>query len=145
MLSKKEKIAYGLGDTASNIVFQVVVNFMVFFYTDVFGITAAAVGTLMLSVRMLDAITDPLMGGLADRTQSRWGRYRPYLLYASIPYAILAVLAFSTPDLTENYKLLYAYVTYGLLMTVYTVINIPYSALGGVISSDPKERADLVN
>ncbi|NKF51409.1 MFS transporter [Shewanella sp. WXL01] len=143
MLTVREKVAYGLGDTASNIVFQVVVNFMVFFYTDVFGISAAAAGTLMLAVRMLDAVTDPVMGGLADRTRSRFGRYRPYLLYCSIPYAILAVLAFSTPDLSENTKLVYAYVTYAALMTVYTVINIPYAALGGVLSDDPKERASI--
>ncbi len=116
---------------------------MVFFYTDVFGISAAAVGTLMLSVRLFDAITDPLMGGFADRTKSKYGRYRPYLLYASIPYAVLAVLAFTTPDLSENGKLIYAYVTYGALMTVYTIINIPYSALGGVITNDPKERASV--
>lgn len=142
-LTLKEKLGYGLGDTASNIVFQVVVNFMMIFYTDVFGISAAAVGTLMLAVRLFDAVTDPLMGGLADRTRSRWGRYRPYLLYASIPYAGLAVLAFTTPDLSGNAKLVYAYVTYAALMTVYTIINIPYSALGGVISDDPQERASV--
>ncbi|MBL4826465.1 MAG: MFS transporter [Spongiibacteraceae bacterium] len=142
-LSTKEKLGYGLGDTASNIVFQVVINFLLYFYTDVFGISAAAVGTLMLVVRLFDAFTDPLMGGVADRTQSRWGKYRPYLLLVSIPYGVLAVLAFSTPDLSQSGKLIYAYITYALLMTAYTAINIPYSALGGVISADVKERASI--
>lgn len=142
-LTTKEKIAYGLGDTGSNIVFQVVINFMMFFYTDVFGITAAAAGTLMLVVRVFDAVTDPLMGAIADRTQSRWGRYRPYLLWMAIPYGLLAVIAFTTPDTSESNKLIYAYVTYALMMTVYTAINIPYSALGGILSSDIKERASI--
>lgn len=138
-----EKFGYGLGDTASNIVFQVVINFMIYFYTDVFGIGAAAAGTLMLAVRLFDAFTDPVMGGIADRTQTRWGRYRPYLLWMALPYGLLAVLTFTTPDFSDSGKLLYAYVTYALLMTVYTAINIPYSALGGVITADPQERASV--
>ncbi|GLS26778.1 glycoside-pentoside-hexuronide (GPH):cation symporter [Marinibactrum halimedae] len=142
-LTVVEKIGYGLGDTASNIVFQVVINFMVIFYTDVYGLPAATVGTLMLAVRVFDAFTDPLMGGMADRTKTRWGRYRPYLIYTSIPYGILAVFAFTTPDLAENSKVVYAYVTYALLMTAYTAVNIPYSALGGVITGDSTERASV--
>jgi GPH family glycoside/pentoside/hexuronide:cation symporter len=138
-----EKFGYGLGDTASNIVFQVVINFMLYFYTDVFGIGAAAVGTLMLVVRLFDAVTDPIMGGIADRTRTRWGRYRPYLLWIALPYGILAVLTFTTPEYSESGKLIYAYVTYALLMTAYTAINIPYSALGGVITADPQERASV--
>jgi GPH family glycoside/pentoside/hexuronide:cation symporter len=138
-----EKFGYGLGDTASNIVFQVVINFMMYFYTDVFGIGAAAVGTLMLVVRLFDAITDPVMGGIADRTRTRMGRYRPYLLWISFPYGILAVLTFTTPDLSDSGKLIYAYVTYSLLMAAYTAINIPYSALGGVMTADPQERASV--
>jgi len=138
-----EKFGYGLGDTASNIVFQVVINFMMYFYTDVFGIGAAAAGTLMLVVRMFDAFTDPVMGGIADRTNTRWGRYRPYLLWMAFPYGILAVMTFTTPDFSEAGKLIYAYITYALLMTVYTAINIPYSALGGVITSDTQERASV--
>jgi GPH family glycoside/pentoside/hexuronide:cation symporter len=138
-----EKFGYGLGDTASNIVFQVVINFMMYFYTDVFGIGAAAVGTLMLVVRLFDAITDPVMGGIADRTRTRWGSYRPYLFWMAFPYGILAVLTFTTPDFSEPGKLIYAYVTYSLLMAAYTAINIPYSALGGVITSDPQERASV--
>jgi GPH family glycoside/pentoside/hexuronide:cation symporter len=142
-LSVTEKFGYGLGDMASNIVFQVVINFMLYFYTDVFGIGAAAVGTLMLVVRLFDAVTDPLMGGLADRTHTRWGRYRPYLVWIAIPYGILAVMAFTTPDLSDSGKLVYAYITYALLMTAYTAINIPYSALGGVITADSQERASV--
>ena len=114
-----------------------------YFYTDVFGITAAAAGTLMLAVRMFDAVTDPIMGGVADRTRTRWGSYRPYLLWVSVPYGLLAVLAFTTPDLSDGGKLIYAYITYALLMTAYTAINIPYSALGGVITKNTQERASV--
>ncbi len=142
-LSIKEKVAYGLGDTASNLVFQVMVNYMLIFYTDVFGITAAAAGTLMLVVRLFDAVTDPVMGGIADRTDTRWGRYRPYLIFTSIPYALLAVAAFITPDFSDSGKLIYAYITYALLTLAYTAVNIPYSALGGVITANIKERASV--
>ncbi|RBP51671.1 glycoside-pentoside-hexuronide (GPH):cation symporter [Arenicella xantha] len=142
-LSFKEKVGYGLGDTASNIVFQVVLNFMMYFYTDIFGITAAAAGTLMLVVRLFDMVTDPIMGGIADRTNTRWGKYRPYLIWVAIPYGLCAVIAFSTPDLAQSGKLLYAYITYALLMTAYTAVNIPYGALGGVMTKDPLERGEI--
>jgi len=142
-VSVKEKIGYGLGDTASNIVFQLVISFMFIFYTDVFGLPAAAVGTLLLVVRIFDGISDPIMGGIADRTNTRWGKYRPFLIICSIPYALFAVLAFYTPDLDSSGKLIYAYVTYALLMIAYTAINIPYSALGGVITSSTTERASV--
>ncbi|WP_274620671.1 glycoside-pentoside-hexuronide (GPH):cation symporter [Colwellia maritima] len=142
-LSTKEKIAYGLGDTGSNIVFQVVIAFMMFYYTDVFGITAAEAGTLMLVVRAFDAITDPLMGALADRTKSKWGQYRPYLLWMAIPFSLLTIIAFITPDLSHSGKLIYAYITYSLMMLAYTAINIPYSALGGILTDDIQERASV--
>lgn len=142
-LTLKEKIGYGLGDTASNIVFQVVLVFMMIFYTDVFGISAAAAGTLMLVVRLFDMVTDPIMGGIADRTQTKWGKYRPYLVWVAIPYCVLAIIAFTTPDYTHSGKLLYAYITYALLMTAYTAINIPYGALGGVMTSNPNERGEI--
>ncbi len=142
-LTLKEKIGYGLGDTASNIVFQVVLNFMMYFYTDVFGIGAAVAGTLMLVVRLFDMVTDPIMGGIADRTQTRWGKYRPYLIWIAIPYCFLAVVAFTTPDLNESGKVLYAYITYALLMTAYTAINIPYGALGGVMTDNPNDRGEI--
>ena len=142
-ISLKEKIGFGLGDAASNLVFQVMVNFMLIYYTDVFGMSAAAAGTLMLVIRVLDAITDPIMGGIADRTNTRWGKYRPYLIIMCIPYSLIATLAFFTPDISTSQKLLYAYVTYGLLSIAYTAINIPYSALGGVLTEDVKERSSI--
>ncbi len=143
MLSRKEKIAYGLGDTASNIVFQTVMLFLTFFYTDIFGISPAVVGTMFLLVRIIDAVTDPLMGALADNTQSRHGKYRPYLLWLALPFAFCSVLAFTTPDFSQAGKEWYAFATYTLLMLAYTAINIPYSALGGVLTNDPTERVSV--
>lgn len=138
-----EKVGFGLGDTASNFVFQMVIMFMAYFYTDVFGISAAAMGTLFLLVRIIDAVTDPIMGALADRTETRWGKFRPYLLWLALPYGIIAVLAFTTPEYSASGKLIYAYITYTLLMVIYTAINIPYSALGGVITADTDERVSI--
>ncbi len=142
-LSIKEKIAYGLGDTASNIIFQTVMLFLTFFYTDIFGLSPAVVGTLFLVVRVFDAVTDPLMGALTDRTNTRWGKFRPYLLWLAVPFGLISVLAFTTPDLSDDAKVIYAYVTYTLLMIAYTAINIPYSALGGVLTADPQERVSV--
>lgn len=138
-----EKIGYGLGDTASNIVFQTVMLLLAYFYTDIFGISAAAMGTLFLAVRILDAITDPIMGAVCDRTNTRWGKFRPYLMWLAIPFALICVITFTTPDLGPTGKLIYAYITYSLLMLVYTAINIPYCALGGVITPDTRQRVSL--
>ncbi len=147
MTSKKitltEKIGYGLGDTASNLVFQTVMLFLAFFYTDIFGISAATVGTMFLVVRIFDGVTDPILGWMADKTQTKWGKFRPYLLWMSLPLVITCWLTFSTPDLSDTHKVIYAYVTYALLMLAYTAINIPYCALGGVITSVPQERVSL--
>ncbi|RDV26802.1 MFS transporter [Alteromonas aestuariivivens] len=143
MLSKSEKVAYGLGDTASNFIFQTVMLFLTFYYTDIVGLAPAAVGSMFLIVRVFDAVTDPLMGALADRTRTRWGSYRPYLLWLALPFAICSVLAFTSPELTEQGRYLYAFATYALLMLMYTAINIPYSALGGVMSNDPNERVSI--
>jgi len=143
MVSVREKIAYGLGDTASNIVFQTVMLFLTFFYTDIFGISPAFVGTMFLAVRIIDAITDPLMGAFADRTQSKHGKFRPYLLWFALPFGLISVLAFTTPDFSETGKMWYAFLTYTLLMLVYTAINIPYCALGGVLTADPAERVSI--
>jgi glycoside/pentoside/hexuronide:cation symporter, GPH family len=142
-VSVTEKIGYGLGDTASNIVFQTVMLLLAYFYTDIFGISAAAMGTLFLSVRILDAVTDPMMGGICDRTNTRWGKFRPYIFLLSVPFAVICVITFTTPDFSPTGKLIYAYVTYSLLMIVYTAINIPYCALGGVITPDSQERVSL--
>ena len=135
-----EKIGYGLGDFGSNVVFQTILILLPAFYTDVFGLAPAAMGTMFLAVRLLDTVTDPIMGVIADNTNTRWGKFRPYLLWFAIPFSVIFVLAFITPDLSESGKLTYAYLTYALLMVLYTVVNIPYCALGGVITSDSQER-----
>ena len=142
-LSVKEKVGYALGDAASNFFFQFFGLFLVFYYTDVAGLSAAAVGTMMLVTRMFDAVTDPLMGVLADRTRTRWGRFRPWLLWMCIPYAVIGVAMFMMPDWSPNAKLAYAYVTYSAMMLVYTAINVPYSALMGVMSDSSQERTRL--
>ncbi len=142
-LSIKEKIGYGLGDTASHFVWDMVGFWILIFYTDTFGISAAAAGTIMLIARFWDMLSDPLMGIIADRTNTRWGKFRPYLLWMALPYGILAVLTFSTPDLGATGKVIYAATTYLLLMTVFTAINLPYSSLGAVMTSDSYERAGL--
>ena len=138
-----EKVSYGFGDTACNIYFQIVIVYLMQFYTDVFGISAAAAGTMFLVVRIFDGFTDPMMGAIADRTNSRWGKYRPYMLWLAIPFAALGILAFVTPDFSDSGKLIYAYITYSMFMLLYTAINIPYSALGGVITASSSERASV--
>jgi len=142
-LSTFEKIGYGLGDTATNLVWRTLMVFLPIFYTDVFGLSAAAVGTLLLVCRYWDGITDYIMGLIADRTRTRWGQYRPWLLWTAVPFGILTVLTFTTPALTGSDKLLYAYATYGGLIIVFTANNIPYSAMTGVMSGDPLERTSL--
>ncbi len=139
-LSAKEKIGYGLGDTASNLYFQMFINFLLFFYTDVFGIPAATAGTLFMVSRFWDAVNDPMMGVIADRTNTKWGKFRPYLLWMMVPMTIVGVLMFTTPDLSLTGKIIYAYITYILMMMTYTAINIPYSALMGVLSPYSSER-----
>ena len=138
-----EKVAYGLGDTASNFFFQTFNIFLLYYYTDVFGLGAAAVGTMFLVTRIFDMVTDPLMGIVADRTRTRWGRYRPYLLWMAVPYGVLGFLMFLNPELSANGKLVYAYVTYSAMMLAYTAINIPYSALMGVMTPSSAERTSL--
>lgn len=142
-LSIKEKIGYGLGDTASHFVWDMVGFWILIFYTDTFGISAAAAGTIMLIARVWDMVTDPLMGIISDRTTSRWGKFRPFILFTAFPYAILAVLTFTTPDLGQTGKVLWAATTYFLLMTAYTAINLPYSSLMAVMTSDSNERAGI--
>jgi GPH family glycoside/pentoside/hexuronide:cation symporter len=138
-----EKVSYGLGDTASNFYWQMFLNFLAFFYTDVFGITAAAAATMLLVVRIPDTFIDPVMGIIADRTKTRWGHYRPYLLWGCFPMAIIGVAMFHTPSYGPQGKLVYAYITYALIMLAYTFINIPYGALMGVISSNSLERTSV--
>ena len=136
----KERFGYGLGDLASNLFWMQFVWFLNYFYTDVFGLAPAVLATMMLWVRIWDSINDPLVGIVADRTESRWGKFRPYLLWGAIPFAIVGTLTFTTPNLTPHGKLIYAYATYGAMVLIYTVVNIPYSALMGVVSPDPAVR-----
>ncbi|MBW8190364.1 MFS transporter [Neiella marina] len=142
-LKLSEKIGYGLGDAAFNFVWMTFIYFQIYFYTDVFGISAAAIGTMLLLTRVWDTVNDPIMGIIADRTETRWGKFRPYLIFGAIPLAIVATLAFTAPDLSANGKLVYAYVTYFLVGMIYTAINIPYSSMLSVLTNDPKERAAL--
>ena len=142
-LSIKEKAGYGLGDFAANIVFQTVMIFLMYYYTDIFGIPVAAVGTLFLLSRIWDAVNDPLMGAIADRTKSKYGRFRPWIKWTALPFGILAVLMFTTPNFSVEGKIIYAYVTYILMMMVYTANNIPYGALSGVMTSNSIERTSL--
>lgn len=143
MLSAKEKIAYGLGDTASNLIFQTLMIYVTYYYTDMVGLDPGFVAAMFLGVRVLDAVTDPVMGALADKTRSRFGAYRPYLLYLCVPFGIVSVLAFTTPDFDDTGKQLWALVTYTALMLAYTAINIPYSALGSVLTENAEERVSV--
>jgi len=142
-LKFSEKLGYGLGDGASNFFFQVFNIFLLYYYTDIFGLPAAAVGTMFLVTKAVDAISDPVMGLIADRTQTRWGKFRPYILWVAVPYGVLGYAMFANPDLSESGKLIYAYVTYTLMMLAYTAINVPYSALLGVISPSSEERTKV--
>jgi GPH family glycoside/pentoside/hexuronide:cation symporter len=136
----REKLGYGLGDTASNFFFVTFNMFLLYYYTDVFGLLPAAVGTMFLVTKIIDAVSDPIMGVIADRTNSRWGKYRPFILWGAIPYGLCGYLMFANPDLSYTGKLVYAYITYSLMMLAYTAINVPYSALLGVISPASIER-----
>ena len=139
----KEKIGYGLGDAASSMFWKLFGMYLLFFYTDVFGLPAAAVGTMFLLTRIWDSLVDPVVGVLADRTETRWGKFRPYLLWVAFPFGVLGVLTFTSPDLSESGKLVYAYVTYSCMMMIYSLINVPYASLLGVMSGDPKARTEL--
>ncbi len=142
-LSIKEKVGYGFGDAAASMFWKLFSMYLMFFYTDIFGISAAVVGTMFLVTRIWDASFDPFVGILADRTQSRWGKFRPYLIWMMIPFGVLGVLMFSTPELSTTGKIIYAYITYSLMMMVYSLINVPYASLMGVMTSDGKERTTL--
>ena len=142
-LKLSEKIGYGFGDAASSMLWKLFGMYLMFFYTDIFGIPAAVVGTMLLVARIGGAAFDPLVGILGDRTKSRWGKFRPYLLWMSIPVGIIVVLTFTTPDMSIGGKILYAYVTYSLMMIIYSMINVPYAALMGVMTNDGKQRTTL--
>lgn len=142
-LTIREKLGFSAAEYAGSVVWQAFMYFLPIFYTDTFGLSAAAVSTMFLIVRFFDAANDPMMGMIADRTNTRWGKFRPYLLWFAIPYGLGTVLMFTTPDLNYTGKIIYAYVTYGLMMVIYTAIMIPYNTLIGVISPDSKERTSV--
>ena len=142
-LTFKEKLGYGLGDTASHFVWDMVGFWLLIFYTDVYKIPAAAAGIIMFIARFWDMGIDPVIGIISDRTQTRWGKFRPYILFGALPYAVLAVLTFTTPDFGVTGKIIYACATYVLLMTAYAAVNLPYSSLAAVMTSDSYERVGV--
>ena len=143
MIKLTEKIGYGFGDMASSMFWKLFGAYLMIFYTDVFGLPAAVVGTMFLITRIWDSAFDPIVGVVADRTHSRWGKFRPYLLWLAVPFGIIGILTFVTPDWRPTGKLIYAYVTYSLMMMIYSAINVPYASLLGVMSPNPKERNTL--
>jgi GPH family glycoside/pentoside/hexuronide:cation symporter len=144
-ISLREKIGYGFGDAASSMFWKIFGMYSLFFYTDVLGITAAAAGTMFLVARLWDSFFDVFVGIISDRTKTRYGKYRPYLLWFAIPFAVMGAITFFAPDFGQTGKLIYAYVTYSLMMIVYSMINVPYASLLGAISSDPTERNSLAS
>ena len=142
-LPMREKLSYGFGDLASVLYWQTFMLYFTFFYTDVFIIPASVAATMFLVCRIWDGICDPIMGMIADRTNTRWGKFRPYLLWMCVPFAVAGVLTFTVPNFGPTGKLIWAYATFNLLMMLYTAINIPYTALLGVISADSSERTTV--
>ena len=140
MAKLSEKIGYGMGDMSSSMFWKIFSYYLPIFYSDIFELTLAQTATLMFVTRFWDTVSDPMMGVIADRTQTRWGKYRPYLLWFAAPFAIAGVLLFTTPDWNNEGRLIYAYITYILMMTVYTGINVPYASMLGVMTSDSQEK-----
>ena len=140
MAHLSEKVGYGLGDMSSSMFWKVFSYYLPFFYSNVFGLSLADAGVLVLVTRIWDAVSDPLMGIIADRTQTRWGKYRPYLLWVAPLFSVAGILLFTTPDWSYGAKLIYAYATYIFMMTVYTAINVPYGAMLGVMTADAQEK-----
>ncbi len=138
-----ERLSYGSGDFGFNLYWTTISAFLLIFYTDSFGLNAAAAGTMLLATRLFDAVVDPVVGALADRTKSRWGRFRPWIIWGAFPLAVAGVLTFTTPHLDSNAKLIYAYCTFTLMMIAYSAANIPYGALSGVLTADPKARTQI--
>ncbi len=140
MIKLYEKIGYGFGDMASSMFWKLFGAYLMVFYTDVFGISAAIVGTMFLVTRVWDAFVDPVVGVVADRTETKWGKFRPFLLWLAVPFGIIGILTFTTPEMGHTAKVVYAFVTYSLMMVIYSAINVPYASLLGVMSPDPKDR-----
>ncbi len=142
-LSPIEKIGYSLGDLAANLIFQTLLTFIAFFYTDVAKIPPNAAATVIFLGGLVGACFNPLMGLIADRTSTRWGKFRPWILWTSVPFGLIAILAFSVPDLGPQGKIIYATMTYVLLMLIYSANNLPYSALSGVLTGSMEQRNSL--
>ena len=134
------KIGYGFGDMSSSMFWKIFTAYLPFFYSTIFGLSLVDATFLMLVTRVWDAVSDPMMGIIADRTQTKWGKYRPYLLWIALPFAVIGVLLFTTPELGYTGKRIWAYITYILMMTVYTAINVPYGAMLGVMTADSDEK-----
>lgn len=139
----REKLGYGVGDLASGLYLNFFSFFLLYFYVDLGGLAPAAIGLMLLLTKLVDAITDPMMGIIADRTRTRWGRYRPYLLFGAVPFGLFGVLVFTVPDLSAGGVLAWAYVTYTLAMLAYTMVNVPYGGLLGVISPSAAQRSSV--
>lgn len=144
-ISMNEKLGYASGDFACNLIYTTVSTYLLFFYTDVYGLSAAAAGTMFLVVRIIDALADPFIGTIVDRTNTKFGRFRPYLLFGAFPFAILAILCFTTPDFSSMGKLIYAYITYVGLSLVYTTINVPYGALTSAMTRNNQEVVSITS
>ena len=143
-LSVKEKIGYSLGDLSANLVFQTLMTYLAYFYTDIYGLKNVDASAIILTVGLVAAFAfNPIIGALADRTNSKWGKFRPWILWTSIPLGVIALLAFTTPDFSYQGKVIYAVITYTLLLLLYAANNLPYSALSGVITGDMSERNSL--
>jgi len=144
-LSWSERLGYGFGDAGFNFYWALIGTYLAAFYTDTLGLTAAVAGTVIAAAKILDAFTDPIMGAIADRTKTKYGKFRPYLIWGSVPMAIATVLAFTTPDISLDQKAIWAFVTYSLMMVCYTILSTPYSSLSGVITGNVQERNLLVS
>lgn len=142
-ISTREKIGYGFGDFACNLVYASISSYLLFFYTDVFGLTSSVAAFMFFIVRILDAVSDPIVGMIIDKTNTKYGKFRPFLLYGAIPFAILAILCFSTPQLSEGGKIIYAYATYIALSVCYTLVNVPYSALTSAMTNDQHQSVSI--
>ncbi|WP_420236121.1 glycoside-pentoside-hexuronide (GPH):cation symporter [Telmatobacter bradus] len=144
-LSLVEKVGYGMGDMAANFVFQALLALQLSFYTDTFGLTPAQAGTMFMVIGLGMAVLNPVMGVIADRTNTRWGRFRPWLLWTALPFGVIGVLTFSTPQMSLGAKIVYAWATYFLLRLIYTMNNVPYASLTGVLTGDPNERTSITS
>ena len=143
VISTKEKLAFASGDFASSLSWQTTMMFLAFYFTDVYGVSAAMVGTIFLISRFVDAFSDPFIGYMADKTDTRWGKYRPYILFMAIPFGLISYIPYSAPAFADNYKEIFALISYIILIIGYTAINIPYCSMANVITNDNDSRVSM--